>query len=176
MILVSGILLYQFHISYKEKVHAQLEEVVQKGKKSIDIFLKEKLGDIRFLAEVFSFEELREESFLQDILKSLQLQHGPVFVDLGVVNEEGLQVAYAGPIKLGNARYSDADWYQEAMNADYIISDVSLGLRDLPHFIIAVRKAQMGKQWILPATINYEALNRLVEDIRIGKTGGPPSS
>ncbi len=171
MILVSGILLYQFHISYKEKVHAHLGEVVQKGKQSIDIFLKEKLGDIRFLAEVFSFEELREESFLQDTLKSLQLQHGPVFVDLGVVNEEGLQVAYAGPIKLGNARYSDADWYQEAMNADYIISDVSLGLRDLPHFIIAVRKGRMGKQWILRATIDYEALNRLVEDIRIGKAG-----
>ena len=82
MILVSGILLYQFHVSYKEKVHAHLGEVVQKGKQSIDIFLREKLGDIRFLAEVFSFEELREESFLQDILKTLQLQHGPVFVDL----------------------------------------------------------------------------------------------
>ncbi len=171
MILVSGIIFYQFHISYKKEVWSHLEEVVQKEKQRIDHFLKDKLSDIRFLAETFSYEQLCKGSFLKEILKTLQMQHGPAFADLGVIDEEGVQVASAGPIKLGNARYSDADWYQEAMNADYIISDVSLGLRDLPHFIIAVRKGRMGKQWILRATIDYEALNRLVEDIRIGESG-----
>ncbi len=171
MILVSGIIFYQFHISYKKEVRSHLEEVVQKEKQRIDHFLKDKLSDIRFLAETFSYEQLCKGSFLKEILKTLQMQHGPAFADLGVIDEEGVQVASAGPIKLGNARYSDADWYQEAMNADYIISDVSLGLRDLPHFIIAVRKGRMGKQWILRATIDYEALNRLVEDIRIGESG-----
>lgn len=165
MILVSGIIFYQFHISYKKEVRSHLEEVVQKEKQRIDHFLKDKLSDIRFLAETFSYEQLCKGSFLKEILKTLQMQHGPAFADLGVINEEGVQVASAGPIKLGNARYSDADWYQKVMNVGHVISDVT------PDFIIAVRKDEMGKKWILRATIDYEALNRLVEDIRIGETG-----
>ena len=82
MILVSGIILYQFQTSYHEKIHAHLEELVQKHKQNIDSFLKEKLGDIRFLADNFTFEELRDETFLTDRLESLQKEFGLVFVDL----------------------------------------------------------------------------------------------
>jgi two-component system NtrC family sensor kinase len=56
MILVSGIILYQFNRSYHEKVHAHLAELVLKHKQNIDGFLVEKLGNIRVLAKTFSFE------------------------------------------------------------------------------------------------------------------------
>ena len=171
MILVSGIILYQFQTSYHEKVHAHLEELVLKHKQNIDSFLQEKLGDIRFLADNFNFEELSDESFLRDRLESLQKEFGLVFVDLGVIRENGIQVAYAGPFKLGKALYSEADWFQKAMKSKYFISDVFLGLRGLPHFIIAVRDNWMGEKWILRATIDFVAFNSLVENIRIGETG-----
>ena len=171
MILVSGIILYQFQTSYHEKVHAHLKELVQKHKQNIDSFLQEKLGDIRFLADNFTFEELSDESFLVDRLESLQKNFGLVFVDLGVIRENGIQAAYAGPFKLGKALYSEADWFQKAMKKKYFISDVFLGLRGLPHFIIAVRDNWMGKKWILRATIDFVAFNNLVENIRIGETG-----
>lgn len=171
MILVGGIILYQFQTSYHEKVHAHLEELVQKHKQNIDSFLQEKLGDIRFLADNFTFEELSDESFLRDKLESLQKEFGLVFVDLGAIRENGIQVAYAGPFKLGKALYSQADWFQKAMRSKYFISDVFLGLRGLPHFIIAVRDNWMGEKWILRATIDFVAFNSLVENIRIGETG-----
>ncbi len=171
MILVGGIILYQFQASYHEKVHAHLEELVQKHKQNIDSFLQEKLGDIRFLADNFNFEELRDESFLRDRLESLQKEFGLVFVDLGVISENGIQIAYAGPFKLGKALYSQADWFQKAMKSKYFISDVFLGLRGLPHFIVAVRDNWMGEKWILRATIDFVAFNSLVENIRIGETG-----
>jgi two-component system NtrC family sensor kinase len=171
MILVGGIILYQFQTSYHEKIHAHLEELVQKHKQNIDSFLKEKLGDIRFLADNFTFEELRDESFLRDKLESLQKEFDLVFVDLGVISENGIQIAYAGPFKLGKALYSQADWFQKAMKSKYFISDVFLGLRGLPHFIIAVRDNWMGEKWILRATIDFVAFNSLVENIRIGETG-----
>ncbi len=171
MILVGGIILYQFQTSYHEKVHAHLEELVQKHKQNIDSFLQEKLGDIRFLADNFNFEELRDESFLRDKLESLQKEFGLVFVDLGVISENGIQIAYAGPFKLGKALYSQADWFQKAMKSKYFISDVFLGLRGLPHFIVAVRDNWMGGKWILRATIDFVAFNSLVENIRIGETG-----
>ncbi|RJR21068.1 MAG: sensor histidine kinase [Desulfobacteraceae bacterium] len=171
MILVSGLILFQFHTSFQEKVHAHLTTLVKKHKQNIDTFLKERLADIRQLARTFTFEELSNESFLQDRLATLQDEFGPVFVDLGVVNARGLQVAYAGPFKLGMALYSTADWFQRAMKSNAFISDVFLGLRGLPHFIVAVRENWRGDPWILRATIDFVAFNNLVEHIRIGETG-----
>jgi len=171
MFLVSGIVLYQFRASYEKKVFDHLGELVQKHAQNIDSFLKEKLADIRFLAETFGFEDLSDESFLRDRLETLQRDYGPVFVDLGVVNAQGLQVAYAGPFKLEKAIYYDADWFKEAMKTRYFISDVFLGLRGLPHFVVAVRDNYKGEHWILRATIDFVAFNSLVENIHVGKTG-----
>lgn len=171
MILVSGIGLYQFQTSYREKIYAHLGELVQKHRQNIDTFLNEKLFDIRYVAKTFSYEELSEESFLQDQLATLQREFGPVFVDIGVVNERGIQVAYSGPFKLGRALYSEAEWFKKASQKEFFISDVFLGLRGLPHFIVAVRDNYKGQRWILRATIDFVAFNDLVENIRIGETG-----
>ncbi len=171
MILVSIAILYQFQHSYEEKVHAHLETLVKKHKRAIDTFLETRLGDIRFLTKTFSVGELASESFLRDTLETLQTSHGPVFVDLGVVNERGLQIAYAGPFKLGKALYFDADWFRKAMKQDFFVSDVFLGLRGLPHFIIAVKANWMGHTYIIRATIDFVAFNDLVEQVHIGETG-----
>ncbi|RJR34788.1 MAG: sensor histidine kinase [Desulfobacteraceae bacterium] len=171
LILVSGIILYEFQQSYREKVYAHLAEVVEKQRQRIDSFLTERLGNLRFISNTFTFEELSNESFLQDTLVALQQGYEPVFVDVGVVNERGVQVAYAGPFKLGNALYEEADWFKKAIESDYFISDVFLGLRGLPHFIIAVRNNYGGRPWILRATVDFVAFNNLVERIRIGQTG-----
>jgi two-component system, NtrC family, sensor kinase len=171
LILVGSIILYRFHVSYHEKVEAHLQELVLKHKQTIDNFLKEKLGDIRFLAETFRYDELKDASFLQERLDLLQQSFGPVFVDMGVVNSRGLQVAYAGPFRLGEALYYEADWFKKAMKTRYFISDVFLGLRGLPHFIVAVKNNSKDEPWILRATIDFVAFNDFVKNIRIGETG-----
>jgi len=171
MIVVSALLLYQFHLSYKQKVYAHLETLVKKHRRSIDGFLTERLSDIRFLARTFSYEEFSDPSFLEDRLATLQDAFGGVFVDMGVINSRGLQVAYAGPFKLGQALYGDAAWFQEVMKRGAVISDVFLGKRGLPHFIVAVRDNWRGDSWILRATVDFVAFNDLVEQIRIGETG-----
>jgi two-component system NtrC family sensor kinase len=171
MILVSGAILYQFHVSYHEKVAAHLEELVEKHKQNIDSFLNEKLGEIRFLVKNSEFENLCKESYLEQQLATLQQELDPVFVDLGMVNAKGLQIAYAGPFKLGKAQYSESEWFKQAIQSQYFISDVFLGLRGLPHFIVTVRKSFHGEHWIFRATIDFMAFNNLVENVRIGKTG-----
>lgn len=173
MILVSCIILYQFRISYHQRVNAHLEELIAKHRQDIDTFLKERLGNIQVLAGNFSFEDMSNEQFLLERLNILQHNFGPVFVDLGVINSEGFQVAYAGPYKLSHASYSDADWFKKAMadNSEYYKSDVFLGLRGVPHFIIAVRRTLGGKTWIVRATIDFVYFNSLVEKIRVGETG-----
>ena len=169
--LVGSTIYYNFYASYREKVYAHLEELVEKQRQQIDDFLVDKLADIRFLARNLSYRNLSNEAFLQSTLASLQRNYRYVFVDLGVVNGDGQQVAYAGPFKLAEADYADTDWFQQAMHKDYVISDVFLGLRRLPHFIVAVKNTIDGKPWILRATIDFVIFNDLVESIRVGETG-----
>ena len=171
LLLIAGIILYQFQISYQEKVIAHLEEVVEKHRQNIDGFLDEKLADIRVMTRTFGLEQLRDELFLQGKLAILQQEHGGVFVDLGLVNGEGLQVAYAGAFKLARVNYSEADWFKKSLKSEQFISDVFLGIRGLPHFIVAVKKEWQGGTWILRSTIDFVAFNSLVENLRIGKTG-----
>ncbi|GAB6909606.1 ATPase/histidine kinase/DNA gyrase B/HSP90 domain protein [Desulfosarcina cetonica] len=171
MVIVTGIILNQFSASYHEKVFAHLEELVLKHKRNIDGFLVEKLENIRFLVEDVDFGKLQQEDMLAEHLSRLQSAYGTVFVDLGIVNEAGQQIAYAGPFKLGNARYADAEWFKQAIHNPYYTSDVFLGLRGSPHFIITVRKPWQGKNYILRATIDFVSFNRLVEQVRIGETG-----
>jgi two-component system NtrC family sensor kinase len=169
--LVGSTIYYNFYASYREKVYAHLEELVEKQRQQIDDFLNDKLADIRFMARNLGYANLSNEAFLQSTLASLQRNYRYVFVDLGVVNAKGQQVAYAGPFKLTEADYADTQWFQQTMQKDYVISDVFLGLRRLPHFIVAVKNTVNGTPWILRATIDFVIFNDLVEHIRVGETG-----
>jgi len=171
LIAIGVVALYNFQKSYYDKYVDHLETLVLKHKLQIDSFLTEKLADIKVLARVCSYEELSDEAFLQQRLEDLREEHKGTFVDLGVVRQDGLQVAYAGPFKLARVVYSDAEWFKQAMQSDSYISDVFLGMRGLPHFIVAVKKSRNGEEWILRATIDFMTFNSLVENIHVGRTG-----
>ncbi|MBF0449955.1 MAG: ATP-binding protein [Candidatus Magnetomorum sp.] len=171
MFLISGIILYQFYTAYHKKVYAHLGELILKHKQSIDFFLIEKLADIRFLSNTCGIMDLADESFLQTRLAEFKNDYANVFVDIGVVDETGNQIAYAGPFKLGKASYTDADWFQDVVKNGHVISDVFLGLRGLPHFIVAVKEGVGDQSWIIRATIDFVKFNTLVHSIHIGETG-----
>ncbi len=162
---------YQFHTAYRHKVVDHLAALVERHAVHVDTFLNEKLADISSLAAIKPLEKLQDPQEMENILAMFQEKHRGVFVDLGLVDEQGTQVAYAGPFRLIRAQYRDASWFQEAMNQPFTISDVFLGLRGLPHFIVAVRVDKGGHRWVLRSTIDFVAFNRLVEELRVGRTG-----
>jgi two-component system, NtrC family, sensor kinase len=169
--LVMATILRQFSSSFHEKVYSHLQELVQKHKQNINSFLSEKLADIRLIVETHNLNEFTDEDHLQVLLKTLQQEFGPVFVDLGLINDEGVQIAYAGPYRLIKAEYSHAEWYKNAKKNDFYISDVFLGLRGHPHFIVAVRHTWENKSWMVRATIDFKSFNEVVENLRVGETG-----
>jgi two-component system NtrC family sensor kinase len=104
MLLVTGIILNQFSASHHEKINAHLGELVLKHKQNIDSFLSEKLHNIRFLADTIDFDNCgHQDMIVEGIWHRLQRAYGPVFVDLGVIDGQGQQVAYAGPVPAGKA-------------------------------------------------------------------------
>jgi two-component system NtrC family sensor kinase len=171
LIFVSGIILYHFQTSYSEKVCAHVESLVNRHRQDIDIFLTERQNNIDFLTDSYTYPELNDDMLLQKHLENLRKDYGLVFSDLGVVDHTGQQVAYAGPFRLENANYASAEWFREAMKKQFFISDVFMGLRGFPHFIVASRSEWNGNHFILRATVDFQAFNRVVQSIRLGETG-----
>ena len=171
LLMITIIAGYQYSVAYKARVTAHLRELVLKHDRSVDNFLKEKIAEIRVLADLKGAAGLLDKDQLENLHSSLILRHGGDFVDLGLVNESGIQVAYSGPFRLKGASYADAEWYRQARKQKVYVSDVFLGLRGLPHFIIAVLINEDGKEWVLRTTLDFIAFNKLVEGVRIGETG-----
>lgn len=171
LILISGALRYYFNVYYQDKSIEHLKVLIKKHKQNIDNFLNLKLTELRVLSRSFPFEQLLDEVFLKEALQVLQDEYGKSFVDLGIVDNRGIQVAYAGPFRLKEVDYSKADWFKKAMEQENFISDVFPGMRGLPHFIVTTRVNYRGSDWVLRATVDFEAFNALVESIRIGNTG-----
>ncbi len=171
LVLIAGLIGYYVEVSYREKVIARLQELVERHRQNINSYLDEKLSYIKVMADSYTYDELTGEAFLENKLVILQNAYSGVFVDLGVVNSAGIQISNAGNLKLLMADYSKAQWFREAMNRDYYVSDVFPGLRRTPHFIISVKKRRGDTEWLLRATIDFAAFNSLVESIHIGKTG-----
>jgi two-component system NtrC family sensor kinase len=168
---VSLFILNEFRSAYEKKAYDHLELLARKHKKNIDMFLDEKLMDIRMLSNANRLEDLSDEALLNRKFIELQRAYGRSFVDLGVVDHRGYQIAYAGPLDLSGANYADTDWFKTAISSPYFVSDVFKGLRGSPHFIITVRHQHKGQPWILRATIDFAEFNNLVEYLRIGQTG-----
>ncbi len=171
LILITATISYYFQASYTGKVSEHLKILVRKHRQNIDSFLVERLRDISDLAYSYPVDRLSDEIFLRERLGFLQRQHGPDFVDIGLVDENGIQVSYAGPFAFSKVNYSDAPWFKQAMQKEEYISDVFPGLRGAPHFIIAVKKRDLNQNWLLRATVDFEKFNQLVEGIRVGETG-----
>lgn len=168
---MTGAIGYYFDISYRAKALDHLQVLIRKHQKNIDAFLNQRLADIRVFAKTYSFDQLRDESFLKERLVLLQEEFGGAIADLGVVNDRGIQIAYAGPFKLRQFDYSQTEWFKHAIERDEYVSDVVHGQRGQSHFIIAIRHEQKGKKWILRATVDFSPLDSLVENVRIGQTG-----
>jgi two-component system NtrC family sensor kinase len=168
VVLIAG---YRYSVAYEEKVEAHLRELVLKHDQTIDSYLDEKMAEIRVLAKVIDLGHLATPEGIRALHDALTLGHGSDFVDLGLIDDNGIQVAYSGPFRLQGLDYSREAWFRAVREKTVHVSDVGLGMRGVPHFIIALRMRAEGREWVLRTTLDFIAFNRLVEDIRIGETG-----
>ena len=169
--LITGLMGYYFETSYREKILENLHEKMKRHQQHINLYLDKTLSDVEFVADSTPYDELVRNASLQNELLMLQNAYPNVFVDLGVVNAAGELVSYAGDLKLADANYSHAEWFQDAKKKDYYLSDVFLGYRHKPHFVISVKKKRQSSAWLLRATVNFAGFNSLVDEIRVGETG-----
>jgi len=169
-ILVLGIGYYNFTASLEGATISTMKRIVEDHRQMIESFLNERSGDLKYILDSYPFDVLRHTENLQRVFENLR-KVSQAFVDLGIFNADGLHVAYVGPFQLTGRSYGQSPWFQEVIKKGYYISDVFLGYRQIPHFIIAVAKEDSDQRWVIRATIDTHRFNELVKSVRIGKTG-----
>ena len=160
----------EFTQSYEEKLTSNLKLVVGNKRDAIDMFLNERVTQLQMLAGMHSFSRISDQQYLDKVFDTLH-ETSPSFIDLGVIGQNGQHEAYCGPFDLKDVNYRDAPWFHQAMLKGLYVSDVFMGFRNFPHFIIAVKRREAGRTWILRATIDSDIFTSLVRNVRTGQFG-----
>jgi len=155
----------QYREAFREEQTRPLVQVVGIGKQSLEDFLEAHTAALNYVLAAKTHDELGDPDALAEILRNLQNSFGG-FIDLGTIESNGTQIAYTGPYQLEGEDYSGFPWFREVTRRGAYVSEVFLGLRDSPHFIIAVyRETSPGQGYVLRATIDTEYFNRLVRTL-----------
>ncbi len=154
------ILIVYFYFIYTalvtESRRLHLKAVAENQANTLDLFLSERLVNISNLIDDPKFQVPPSPESMERYLKKL-ISNSDAFVDIGFFDSTGVQTAYAGPYpSLENRNYASEVWYQtlKEQNQDYVITDIYLGFRELPHFTIAVWRIVNDQFVVLRATLS----------------------
>ncbi len=170
LIILGATIYYQFARTCKEKIEEQIRYRASAQAEAVDLFLKERTAILSAMADTHTYQDMTDEKHLSNLFKVMNLRAG-AFVDLGVIDNAGQHHAYVGPYDLKGLNYYQQPWFAEVMSKGIYISDVYMGYRKLPHFIIAVRRQENQHSWILRATIDSDIFGAIVRAAQVGKTG-----
>ncbi len=168
----------------ESEIMLRVERVASNTKRSIDFFLAKHRSVLDFLINDNTFEDLNSIERLTEILNHLKSGFGG-FIDIGIINSKGIQIAYAGDYKLEGKDYSTQPWFKKTVEQGVYISDVFLGFRNKPHFVIVMKKeyyvenidessSQISSNkdyYLLRATIDTEHFDELLSGLELGGMG-----
>ncbi|MEW6110660.1 MAG: ATP-binding protein [Thermodesulfobacteriota bacterium] len=163
---------YQFTTAYELRTMEAVRTMAQNRVNSVELFLEERIAQLVTVANTHTYEQLRNEQYLQKVFKVMQ-HRSKSYIDLGVIDQNGDHIAYTGPhySELKGVNYGKEAWFQAVMASSLYVSDVFLGFRKVPHFIIAVTNHEGNKTWILRATINSDIIDNMVRRAQVGRKG-----
>ena len=165
LLLLTAVNLYQhdqqFHL-HRSEIFNQMERLLAINKVQVSNFLLERRAALTYVNMNNSLAELSDPEKLGVVFRRLRNAFGG-FVDLGIIDDSGIQRAYIGPYNLQGKEYKTQGWYKEVLIRGIYVSDVFLGHRNFPHFVIAVRhESETDQPYVLRATIDTDHLNQLL--------------
>jgi two-component system NtrC family sensor kinase len=151
---------------YQDALYADLTRPMLRfagaGQESMESFISERLSALAMVVRESSFDDLKDSEKLSSVFANMKQSFGGI-VDLGVIDEQGIQVAYVGPYTLEGVNYMGEPWFREVSARGSYVSDVFLGYRNLPHIIVAVRQdPEEGHPFVLRTTLDTDAFHWLV--------------
>ena len=170
LIILGATIYHQFARMYGEKIEEQITYRARAQAEAVELFLKERTAILCAMADTHTFNHMTDEKYLARIFEVMNARAG-AFVDLGVISNSGQHLAYVGPYDLKGLNYYQHPWFDEVMSKGVYVSNVYMGYRKSPHFIIAVRRQEGLNSWILRATVDPDIFGSIVRSAQVGKTG-----
>ena len=161
---------YRFARTYEAKIEDQIKYRARSLSDAVEVFLRERTAILATIVDTHSFDDLKQQKNLGRMFKVISRRTDGL-IDLGVIDSAGQHLAYAGPYNLKGLNYFQQAWFNEVMSKGKYISNVYMGYRQLPHFVIAVRGYSNGRGWILRATVDSDIFNKLVRTAQTGMSG-----
>jgi two-component system, NtrC family, sensor kinase len=161
-----------FHLQYRSLVvqsrNNHLMAIAENQASTLELFLRERIANLTTLIDDPTLEPRPSEAALEERLAQLQRGSG-TFVDLGVFDEQGNMVGYAGPYpELRRRSYGNEEWFVGLDHSPqrFVITDMYLGFRQRPHFTIAVRRLGEGGPFTVRATLDPERLSEYIRTLK----------
>ena len=172
LIILAIVLYYHFSVAYTDKVMERLRTLAGNRQASLDLFLDERISQLITLAYTSNHAELRDQEYLNKALQVMQ-SRSRSYIDLGVIDQNGDHLNYVGPYHdvLKGVNYRHEPWFDAVMSTGVYVSDIFLGFRKVPHFIIAVVVREKGQNLILRATIDSDVIDNIVHAAWTGTSG-----
>jgi len=149
----------QYQEAIREERIRPITRLTQNSANSLKFFLSERQSALRFVVQEIPLDTLLAGGELDRLLDSLKIAFGG-FIDLEIIDSDGRQLAYSGPYEIEGQSYGDQAWYHEVLHRGVYTSKVFLGHRNVPHFVIAIRRdGEQAPSFVLRATIDTETLN-----------------
>jgi len=169
-LILGGMIYYQFANLYEDRIRDQILARTNTQVTVLEVFLRERVAVLSAIADTHTLDYMVQPKNLARVFEVMNSRAGG-FVDLGVIDREGRHLAYVGPYKLEGLDYSDQPWFDKALSKGLYISDVYMGYRQIPHFVVVVRPRGYESSWMMRATIDSDVFNDLVRSAQVGKTG-----
>jgi two-component system NtrC family sensor kinase len=159
------------YFQYRGLIHReemnQLRWHAERAVHTFELYLEGLKHDIIVTTNGHTTAELADQERLDHALTRLRSEH-PAVVDLSLIDPEGIQIAYAGPYKLAGKEYTSSPWYAKTLARKVHLSEVFMGFRNVPHFVIAASKKEPTRQgfWVVRASVDAESLDRFLGTVR----------
>lgn len=161
----AGLSFFQYKHLTEEETENNIRWHTESARRSLEVFLDRLKDSMVVVFNSYSVQDLATQQTLDKVFSDLKSKHQGL-VDLSIIGPDGIQLAYSGPYNLRGKSYADSPWYNKALSRRVFVSEVFLGFRNVPHFVVAVSKREQNSgYWVFRASIDTDTLDSFLASI-----------
>jgi signal transduction histidine kinase len=167
LIILTAINYIQDREAYRDEGNYEVSRILSNTKRTLESVIEERRSALALIIREQTYTGLASDSALGRALRNLNDSFGG-FVDLGLISSDGRQRFYFGPYDLKNREYKDQNWFHQVVLRGSYVSDVFMGHRNFPHFVVAIKhEHRPGDFYIARATLDMELIKQQVYTLNL---------
>jgi two-component system NtrC family sensor kinase len=160
LVIMTFINYYQYKRVFEEEMIYPISRLTSNTAQSLSSFIDERRSVLDMIIRDKDYNDLKDQEKLTVLFRNLKESFGG-FIDMGVIDANGNQQSYVGPYELRGKNYKEQGWFQDVRLRGIYVSEVFMGYRKFPHFVIALmHEIDKGGFYVLRATLDMETVSR----------------